>query len=61
MRNSLPDTKRYRHELSGMIAPPIFRYTLFPAEMDEQYIPVPKTEESEEEICAKTGLHEKEE
>ena len=31
MKNSLPDTKRYRHELSELIAP-IFRCTLFPAD-----------------------------
>jgi cellulose biosynthesis protein BcsQ len=31
MKNSLPDTKRYRHELSEAIAP-IFRCTLFPAD-----------------------------
>ncbi|NDV57961.1 ParA family protein [Bacteroides sp. 519] len=31
MKNSLPDTKRYRHEMSEMIAP-IFRCTLFPVD-----------------------------
>lgn len=31
MRNYLPDTKRYRHEMSEMIAP-IFRSTLFPVD-----------------------------
>jgi cellulose biosynthesis protein BcsQ len=31
MKSSLPDTKRYRHELTGEIAP-VFRSTLFPAD-----------------------------
>ncbi len=31
LKSSLPDTKRYRHEMSEMIAP-VFRSTLFPAD-----------------------------
>lgn len=31
MKNSLPDTKRYRHEMSELIAP-VFRCTLFPVD-----------------------------
>jgi cellulose biosynthesis protein BcsQ len=31
LKNSLPDTKRYRHEMTEMIAP-IFRSTLFPVD-----------------------------
>jgi hypothetical protein len=31
MKNFLPDTKRYRHEMTEMITP-IFRCTLFPAD-----------------------------